>query len=235
VLIVEALDRVWDADVDDLRLEWVDHFRGDTPQTRRGVVEVDGWNTQLTGDLVAIRERLLGGGQRSVVVRGAMRLPTWFGVGHALGDVAGFDIAAMDRGRLWRPEPAVPRPEVIKQADEPSSGASGRVALVVQISQEGVDDVRDALGDHVGRIAAVTVAGGPDRRLLNDGPEAFAAAVAIRDWVRRDLKGLEIHMVLLANGPFALFLGHLWDRVPPTTIYEDLAPGYEAAFRFRNA
>jgi hypothetical protein len=235
VLVVEALDHVPDADPEDLRLDWVHQFRGETPQTRRGVVEADAWNNKLAGDLTAVREHLLGTGHRSVVVRGAMRLPTWFAVGHALSDVAGFDIAAMDRGRLWLPGQPTARAEVVVQSDVPTEGADDHVALVVQVSQEGFDDVRESLGNQAGRIVALTVPGGPDRRLFTDGTDAFAAAVAIRDWVRRNLKGVDIHMVLLANGPFALFLGHLWDRVPPTTLYEDLAPGYEAAFHFRNS
>ena len=61
----------------------------------------------------------------------------------------------------------------------------------------------------------------------------MAAAVAVREWVRGRLTATDIHIVLVGPAPFAFFLGHLWDRVPPTTIYEDLAPGYQAAFHFR--
>jgi hypothetical protein len=64
------------------------------------------------------------------------------------------------------------------------------------------------------------------------GTDALAAAVAIRDWVRQNLAGASLHLVLETSGPFALLLGHMWDRVPQTTIYEDLAPGYELAFAF---
>ena len=235
LVLVEALDEVRDADPDDIRLDWVRYFRGETPETRRGILDPAAWNNELATDLANVRERLLAAGHRSVVVRGAMRLPAWFAAGQALSDVAGFDIAAMDRGKLWQPRTASVRPEVVVQVDEEAGAADGQVALIVQVSTDGVNDVRDALGGTVGRIVALTLVGGPDRRLFADGADAFAGAVAVRDWVRRNLQGHDVHLVLLTNGPFALFLGHLWDRVPPTTIYEDLAPGYEPAFRFRNS
>ncbi len=235
VLVVEALDEVRDAADDDTRVHWVRYFRGDSPSTRRGVVDAGLWNNEMTQELADVATRLREGGNRSVVVRGVMRLPTWFAAGRALSDVAGFDVAAMDRGELWQPGPGAAPPELVVQIDEHAAGPADHVALVVQISAEGVDDVREALGDSVGRIVAVTLAGGPDRRLFASGADAFAAAVVVRDWVRRNLQGLSIHMVLVASGPYALFLGHLWDRVPATTIYEDLAPGYEAAFEFRNS
>lgn len=234
VIVVSAVDVV-DADPASRRLDWLPLLRGDTPETRRGAVDSDSWNGKMTADLDRLREDLLATDERSVAIRGAMRLPTWFAVGRALSDVAGFDIAVMDRGTLWEAGGSAPLPDIQLQHDEAGLGPSGHVALAVQISSDGFDDVRDTFAGTVERLIAVTLPGGPHRRLFASDAAAFAGAVAVRDWVRRSLRRKTIHLVLLSNGPFALFLGHLWDRVPPTTIYEDLAPGYESAFSFRNS
>jgi hypothetical protein len=140
------------------------------------------------------------------------------------------------RGQLWRGDSAGARhPDVRVVADEPMGDGSG-VALVLAISADGTADVRASIGalPAVGRLLTITVGAGPHRRLFAGANDAMAAATAVRDWVRRFLVGHDLHLVLVAPAPFAFFLGHLWDRVPPTTIYEDLAPGYEPAFHLRN-
>jgi hypothetical protein len=236
LVVVEAVDAVPAAADAAVHLNWVHHFRGDSDRTRRGLFNPEGWNGQLAAELRAARRQLQEAGVSSVAVRGALRLPVWFAVGEAFSDVAGFNVAAMDDRMLWQPGPApTGRRQVVRQSDEALGGPDVDAGVVVQISTTGVDDVRDDLGGRLGRLIAVTVEGGPHRRLLQDGADAFAAAVAVRDWMRHTLRGHHVHLVLVTNGPFALFLGHLWDRMPSTTVYEDLAPGYEPAFQFRNA
>jgi hypothetical protein len=238
VLLIEAVDRVPGVSDAAFSLDWLGHLRGDNPNNRRGAIEPDAWNGVLARDLNAARESLKAQGQMAVAVRGAMRLPTWFAVGAELREVANFDVAAFDRGRLWDSSTQTDRPfDVTVALDEPVAVDGAEVALVVEVSNSGREDVRDAFAGRpeIGRLVALNLDGGTDRRAFADGSEVMAAAVAIRDWIRRELRGTpRIHLVLVANGPFALFLGHLWDRVPPTTIYEDLAPGYEPAFRFTN-
>lgn len=235
IVVVEAIDRVPSTIDATAHLDWLDAIRGESPRTRRGAVDPTDWNGRFAAELSAVRDRLRSDGHLAVAVRGAMRLPMWFAVGEALGDVAGFDVVAIDRGKAWNPG-SHPSVELQVNADEQLSHGPDTV-LVVEVSGVGQHDVREAFADvsTIGRLVAVTVDGGPDRRLLRDGPHALAAAVAVRDWVRRNLRAERLHLVLVANAPFALFLGHLWDRVPPTTIYEDLAPGYEPAFTVANS
>jgi hypothetical protein len=40
----------------------------------------------------------------------------------------------------------------------------------------------------------------------------------------------EIHLLLACPTALALLLGHRWNRVPTTIVYEDLAPGYAPTF-----
>lgn len=235
IVVVEAIDRVPSVSDASAHIDWLHSLRGDSPRTRRGAVDPADWNGRFADELSALRDSLRADGTIAVAVRGAMRLPMWFGVGEALADVAGFDIAAVDRGEAWNPGPH-PAVELQVVADE-QLGEGPDTVLVVEVSNTGWHDVREAFAEvsTVGRLVSVTVDGGPDRRLLRDGPHALASAAAVRDWVRREVRAEHLHLVLVANGPFALFLGHLWDRVPPTSIYEDLAPGYESAFTVANS
>ncbi|WP_141214687.1 MULTISPECIES: SAVED domain-containing protein [unclassified Rhodococcus (in: high G+C Gram-positive bacteria)] len=238
LVVVHAIDHVPVEGDDGITVDWVDRFRGDSPETRRGLTDPTEWHTRLPADLTIVREELRRRGVADVAVRGAMRLPAWFAVGAALRDVAGFDIAAYDRGNLWaatsQPMPT-PQVQVLFDTSLNSNDAAG-VAVVVEMSSIGRDEVAAAFAtrDDLSRLVSLTIEGGPNRRLFTTGTDTLAAAVAVRDWIRRNLVGTPLHLVLVANGPFALFLGHVWDRVPPTTIYEDLAPGYEAAFTFTN-
>lgn len=236
-IVIEAIARVVGAEDAAVSLDWLDRFRGDRPETRRGLIDPTGWR-ELADDLRRMRLSLEERGLRRIAIGGAMRLPAWFAAGAELREVAGFDVAADCRERLWEPPIGPVAASTVQVRTDEVLGEGQEVAVVVEISAEGVDAVRDAFGSNpsVGRILAVTVAGGPDRRLLGDGGAAMSSAAAVRDWVRRELRGAPcVHLVLVGPAAFALFLGHLWDRVPPTTVYEDLAQdGYEAAFRFSN-
>ena len=236
-IVIEAIAPVVGAEDAAVRLDWLHRFQGDGPETRRGLIDPAGWG-ELADDLRGMRLSLEERGLRRVAIGGAMRLPTWFAAGAELREVAGFDVAADCRERLWEPPTGPVAASTVQVRTDEVLGEAKEVAVVVEISAEGVDAVREAFVSNpsVGRILGVTVTGGPDRRLLGDGGAAMSAAAAVRDWVRRELRGApHVHLVLVGPAVFALFLGHLWDRVPPTTVYEDLAQdGYEAAFRFSN-
>ena len=234
VVVVQALDVEPAQDDAAIVIDWVARFRGDQPETRRGLRDPLDWNGALADDLTALRTKLREQNQRRILVRGSLRLPCWFAVGAALREVAGFEVAMSYANALWVADTTLSLyPEVRVLVDDRTGSGDG-VALVVAVSTDATDDVRSSIAKQadIGRLVTITVDGGPQRRLFQGPDDAMAAAVAVREWARR-LTATDIHIVLAGPAPFALFLGHLWDRVPPTTIYEDLAPGYEAAFHFR--
>ena len=67
---------------------------------------------------------------------------------------------------------------------------------------------------------------------------AFGLALAVRDLAReiaRSLRPPVLHLFIAGPAGFAVLLGGVWDRVPATQTYEDLAgEGYEAAFFIPN-
>jgi hypothetical protein len=65
--------------------------------------------------------------------------------------------------------------------------------------------------------------------MITSSAHATATAVGIRDLVRqlaREHDAQRLHLFLVVPHGLALLLGHLWDRIPPTLVYEGTsAPG----------
>ena len=216
-------------------LDWTQRFRGTEASNRRGVVNPADWNGVLADDLATLRSALIAQNHMRVLVRGALRLPCWFAVGSTLRGVAGFHLAVKYRDEVWAADQQRTTPcEVRVLADE--RRGDGPTLIVVAISTDRTDDVRRTLlsAEH-GRLITLTVRDGPSQTLLSNADDALSAAIAVRDCIRAYVTSREVDLVLMGPAPFAAFLGWSWDRVPTTTIYEDiLSNGYEEAFTISN-
>lgn len=238
IVLVQALDRSNGPETVN-GLDWVDSFAGDDPRSRRGLRQPSEWNTVLLPELKAACKRARTENRR-VMVRGAMRLPTWFAVGTELTDVAGASPSAMQGGEIWsaRDGRDAPAPEILT-LDEQVVGLGSELAITMAISTDISQDVVRYLRDHpaVGTHLTLALSPGPDRQSISSSAEAAASAAALRDTVRtivRERGASKVHLFLAMPGALALLLGHFWDRMPPTQTYEDLIVGYEEAFLIRN-
>lgn len=84
----------------------------------------------------------------------------------------------------------------------------------------------------VDRLILLRAPGGARDNAVGGPEDDCALAVGIRDAARRAARGYPRVRLFLA-GPMglSLLLGHRWNRVASTTVYEDLAIlGYELAF-----
>ena len=230
VIVIQGLrpERVGDASY---VLNWTERFRGTEASNRRGMANPADWNGALSDDLATLRATLIEQHHMRVLVRGALRLPCWFALGAALRGVAGFHLAMEYRDEVWVADQHRTTARTVNVLADEQRG-NGSTLIVVAISTDGTDDVRRTLlSSSHGRFVTLTVEQGPHQALLADADDALSAAIAVRDWIRANVKSREIDLVLMAPAPFAAFLGWSWDRVPTTTIHEDLLnDGYEAAF-----
>ena len=200
------------------------------------MVNLADWNGVLSDDLATLRATLVEQNHMRVLVRGALRLPCWFALGAALRGVAGFHFALEYRDEVWGANQHRTTARTVNVLADEQRG-DGLGLIVVAISTDRTDDVRRTLlsSDH-GRFVTLTVGEGPHQALLADADDALSAAIAVRDWIRANVMSHELDLVLMAPAPFAAFLGWSWDRMPTTTIYEDLLnDGYEAAFTISNS
>lgn len=233
-LLVQALERDLWAEGATESIDWVDLFHGDHPRVRRPLRDPSLWNGRLLPDLEAAERRIRGLGFDRVLVRGPMRLPAWFATGVAFGDTRGMRVACMQNGRLWGTEVTpedfplnVPRPVEIGAGSELAVGLS----VTNDLSPDVLAHVRSA-GLPVQRFVHVAVPK-PSKSALPDAAQAMGWALAVRNVVREEVRktaARKVHLFLSTPAAGALFLGHVWNRVPTTQVYEDLNPDYAPAF-----
>ena len=228
VVVIEAIDRDPHPGDADERISFVDSYLGDEPFKRRQLRDPSQWPL-IGAEIEHAAQRLRSAGTRRVVVRGAMRLPVWFAVGAAFRDVRGFETASLQKEEIWSSEDLTVPATV--QADTITLGDGPGVAVAVGIAADPTSEVSDYIaagGLSIGSLVSILPDGGPSPAAVPDSPIAAATAVAVRDAVRdflRTTSVTHIHLFLATPGALALLLGHRWNALRPTTVYEHLGTG----------
>ena len=212
-------------------IDWVDRFDGPDAYAKRRPRAPATWQ-QLQADIEDIPARL--GAASHVAITGSLRLAPAFTVGAALRMVTNTDVAVMQRGTPW-PSDAPYRTPITPVATEYDIGQGEDVAIAIEVATTMTADVRAFLQDQhipVGRLVVLGPPGGPRDNAVAGPEQASALAVGLRDAARRAAHGHpRVHLFLATPMGLALLLGHRWNRIAPTIVYEDLAAlGYEAAF-----
>lgn len=212
-------------------MDWVDRFDGEDAYAKRRPKPPATWR-QLQADIEEIPARITGVPQ--VTITGSFRQATAFTIGAALRMVTQTDVAVIQRGALWRSDASYESPN-LPVATEYDLGQGDDIAIGIAIATTLTDDVRVFVQDQqipAGRLVILSPRGGPRDNAVSGPEDAAALAVGIRDIVCRLARGhRRVHLFLAGPMGLALLLGHRWNRVAPTIVYEDLAAlGYEAAF-----
>ena len=212
-------------------LDWVDRFDGPDAFAKRRPLPPATWQ-HLQQDIEGIPSYLAGASQ--VVVTGSMRQATAFTVGAALRMVTNVDLAVVQRQDLWTSnsdygDPVVPEVAVheIGQGDE--------IAIAVQIAAPMAEDVLEFLKEQslpIDKLLVLSPTGGEKDNAISGDASANALAVGVRNTIRqRARRHSRVHLFLAGPMGFALLLGHRWNAIAPTVVYEDLARlGYGQAF-----
>ena len=212
-------------------IDWVDRFDGPDAYAKRRPKPPATWQ-QLQADIEDIPAQL--GAASHVAITGSLRLAPAFTVGAALRMVTSTDIAVMQRGTPWTSDAPYTTP-ITPTSAEYDIGQGDDIAIAIEIATTMTADVQAFLLDRhipVGRLVVLGPPGGPRDNAVAGPEQACALAVGLRDHARRAAHGHpRVHLFLATPMGLALLLGHRWNRVAPTIVYEDLAAlGYEAAF-----
>lgn len=212
-------------------LDWADRFDGPDAYAKRRPQPPATWQ-HLQDDIESIPGQL--GAASDVVVTGSLRQATAFTVGASLRMVTNIEVAVVQRGTLWASSATYPAP-IGPTVSEHHIGQGSEVAIGIEISTPIASDVVDFLrGQHlpVDKLVLLGPPGGIRDNAVGSPEDACALAVGLREAARRAAHGHpRVHLFLAGPMGLSLLLGHRWNRIAPTTVYEDLAAlGYEAAF-----
>ena len=228
VVVIEAIDYDPHPDDADERISFVDTYLGNDAFERRQLRDPNQW-PRISADIEQATQRLHDAGVRRATVRGAMRLPVWFHAGTAFRDVRGFQVAGLQKEAIWSSEDLNASVEV--QAETIVIGDDPDAAVAVGVAADPTAEVSayiTAANLPVGSITSILPAGGPSPAAIPDSPTAAATAVAARNAVRELLlttSAARIHLFLATPGALALLLGHRWNAMRPTIVYEHLGTG----------
>jgi hypothetical protein len=216
-------------------VDWVDLFEGEDAGTRRQLKDPSGWNDRLKPELSCAVERIRRARLTDVDVRGTMRLATGLLVGQQLSEVGGFKVAAMGREGEWASDGE--RETVPIEQESIHIGQGEDVAVALAISQPIRDDVVSYIRTQnlpVGQLVVYTPPGGPSRDAIKTPADGVGLAAATSAALREETRNHrgDVHVFQACPLTFSIIVGHLWNRMPRTVIYEDLGPGagYSATF-----
>lgn len=231
VLLVQAIERDLMPENATVALDWVDLYQGDEPRTRRRLHDNRLWNKRLRPEIQEAARILRAKGYRQVLVKGYMRLPSWFTVGTSLGDAAGFEVTSFHGTEEWASTGSVSRfPNAIVKNEKLGTGQALAVgvSLATNLSHDVVAYLTTNVPE-VGRYVCLAPEAGPHNRAITNGSAALGWAINIRDHIRvlaREYKPDRLHLFLATPTRAALLLGHFWDRLPDTQLYEDQGSGH---------
>lgn len=235
-LLVEAIERDAWADSATVHLEWVDAYVGENARSRRALRDPSDWNKRFLPDLHRASIQLRAHGFTDVLVRGHMRLPTWFAVGSEFSDTTQWRVSALQRGEEWAGDSRTHVREVRARTEEITQGNELAVGVSItnDVSSLVVPFLR-AAKIPVARYCDLSPTSGPARDSVVGASDAMSFAMSIRSEIWKAVgatQATRVHLFVSAPAALALFLGHIWNRIPETQTYEDLGPatGYTPAF-----
>jgi len=226
-LFVQAIDRDLSTETATIVFDWVDYFQGDEPRTRRVLRDTTLWNTTLRPALRQAAVNLRSQNATRVLVRGFMRLPTWFTVGTALSKTAGFaEVVSFQGASPWSSVGDLADfPVVVNDTHVLGSGTD--LAITVAASMDPSADVVPFVRANLHAVKchfAILPVGGIGNTIFTSDKQVRQWAYCVRDAVRdlaREYRPSQLHLFLAVPHGAAMILGHLWDRLPTTQLYED--------------
>lgn len=210
-------------------IDWVDNVSGDTEWTRIAPAPPATWD-DLAAEVRTVPHRLAG--NKRILASGHMRQATGFLVGSELRRVMGYEVGVRQGDQLWTSE--APTSDYSLSLTETVMDAGSDTAIIVNVSANGAQDaiewIRDS-GLPVRKILTATPTAGAGPRAVPTPSAANSLAVTIRDLARRHSRTGYVHLFLIGPLGLAVLLGHHWNRVTTTHVYEHLGgPGYVHAF-----
>lgn len=237
LLAVHGIDRDPTATQPNVELDFVDLYVGDDSFARKQLRNPTDWNEVVRPAIDGAAKVLAGYHVRHVHIAGALRHPMWFAVGRALPQVKKWVLSITQVNSEWSTD-AEPAPIVPRRITDTDIGQGTDLAFGVGLSGDPSQDIEGfirASGLPVGRLLVLGPPGDPGVTAVPSDAWAMGWTRAAREIVRAQSKTLNsstVHAFFLCPAGVALMLGHQWNVMPPTVLYEFVGTSYEPTFSF---
>lgn len=240
VLAVNGIDREPSPTVPNVILDFVDLYEGDDSFSRKLLKDFGDWERVVRPEFERAA-RILGSYKvRHVQVVGALRHPMWFAAGHALPQVKKWVLTLSQVGAQWHTD-VVPQDVAPRVLASKSVGQGTDVGFAVALTGDPTADVEQYIRDSrvaVGRLIALGPDTKPSQTAVTSPEWAMGWTRASREIVRAEVKAARanhVHVFMLCPGGVALMLGHQWNVMPTTTVYEYAGGTYSPTLTFPGA
>jgi hypothetical protein len=218
-LLVQAIDRHSWPDTATAAVDWVDYFQGSEPRQRRQLTDPGLWNAKLKLELDAAAKEIRRRGYTDVRIDGALRLSSGFAAGAALPRAAGLTVAF--RSWVSTAEPA-DFPIAVVQHEV---GHGDELALAICVTGDITNDVLAYIHNAALPVdALVTIApskGASQTAIPGEGEALGFVYTAFEEIRARCHNRSKLHVFQSSPNGISVLLGHLWNRVPTTQLYDD--------------
>ena len=238
VLAVHAIDDAPTAEQPNVTVNIVGLYDGDDAFSRRRLREPEDWSRRVAPALADAARQLEAFRTRRVHVVGSMRLPMWFAVGRALPDVRGWVLSLDQRDEQWSTV-ATPEPAEVRVLADEAHGGGDAIAIAIALTHDPSEDVRRLLSHNgiAGQLLTLGPLGEPGQTAVPTAGWAIAWVQVARQAARRraaEIGANHVHLFIAAPAGVAMILGHFWNLMPTTTVYEHIPPSsYEQTFLLR--
>jgi CBASS immunity sensor of nucleotide second messenger signals len=217
------------ADQAAVSIDWVDRIDGDKDWTRVAPAPPHTW-AALAADIAAMPRGLHGA--RRILVGGHMRQATGFLVGSELRRVLGYEVGVRQGDQLWSSEEITQTYplDVTEQTGDSGTGTALIINVAAAAAPAAIEWIQKT-GLPAGTIVTATPLAGTGPRAVPTPEAANSLAVAVRDLARRHASAESLHLFLIGPLGLAVLMGHHWNRIATTHVYEHLGgPDYVHAF-----
>ncbi len=177
------------------------------------------WRADLLDPLSATASWARGHGRSRVQLSGSYRISTAFVLGWAFRAASGFELAIPTRGGPWNTDdrPALSTASPVWDIRSPSR-ARGRLAIAIGVLRDPTAEVVRALGiEPEDLFVAFLPAPVTDAREAQSSVETVKTAVLA---ALRTTGAAAIDVFFAGPAALAVALGHRWNALPPTQLYE---------------
>jgi hypothetical protein len=218
-LAIQAIDRYPWPELAVASVDWVDEFRGAEPRERRQTSDPAAWNMKFKPELAAAVAEIRQRGFTDIRIDGAFRLSTGFAAGAAAPRAAGLTVAFRD----W--SSSGESTEVPVAVTEHHVGNGDELAVALCVTGHIERDVLEYIQANslpVAKLIEVTPGSGVGQTSIPGEGEALGFVFAAFDEIRRSARSAaKLHLFQSAPNGIGILLGHLWNRVPVTQLYDD--------------